>query len=235
MLRKSPFALLPLAALSLGPMLSISPSAASAGDHCDEVEEFWFPQCDSPPGSRARCHSGKMWPVDARPSPPSEPFIHRYHTAHYWPSPYKWQDRSSIRAHIEAQRAAGWMTATTLYEQHFDADTGELNQSGMVHLRWILLHVPPNRRTTWVQAGLTPQQSQARVASVQLAAADIFGSDCPPVMLRVCEPYGAPAQEVDMVRRSYLASWPVPRLATKSSGTANNLGGKSLDAGEGGP
>lgn len=231
MLRKSMLALVPLTLLAVG-----TPVSALDREACDEAGEFWYPECDSVPGSRVKCHSGKQWPpYVARPCGPSEPFMHRYHTAHYWPDPYRWQDRASVRTHLEAQRSAGWMTTTTLYEQHFDPETNELNQAGKVHLRWILLHVPPNRRTTWVQAGETADVSRTRLASVKNATASVFGPEAPAVMLRVCEPYGAPAQEVDLVRRAYLSSWPVPRLPTKSSGQANNLGGKSLDAGEGGP
>jgi hypothetical protein len=232
MLRKSILALLPLVGLSTGTL-----ATADDYDDChDEVAEFWYPENDSLPGSRMRCHAGKTWPgYAARPCAPSEPFIHRYHTAHYWPDPYRWQDRGVVRSSIEAQRAAGWMTATTLYAQHFNPETNELNESGRLHLRWILIHVPHNRRTTWVQAGDVAQVSQMRLASVKSATSEIFGNDRPPVMLRVCEPLGTPAQEIDMVRRAYLSSWPVPRIASKSSGQASNLGGKSLDAGESGP
>jgi hypothetical protein len=230
MLRKSILALLPLVWLSTGPQ------TFALDDECCDPAEFWYPECDSLPGSRMRCHGGKMWPAYvARPNGCSEPFWHRYHTEHYWPDPYRWQDRSSVRTYLEAQRSAGWMTATTLYAQHFDPDTNELNQSGKIHLRWIQIHVPPNRRTTWVQAGEVAQVSQMRLASVKNATAAVFGNDCPPVILRVCEPYGGSAQEVDLVRRAYLSSWPVPRIPVKSSGQANNLGGKSLDAGESGP
>jgi hypothetical protein len=229
MLRKSMLALLPL-------VLPLLCSPASALDDCDEAGEFWYPESDSLPGSRVKCHAGKLWPpYVARPCGPDEPFCHRYHTAKYWPDPYRWQNRGAVRAYIESQRSSGWMTATTLYEQHFDPDTQELNQAGKVHLRWILIHVPPERRTTWVQAGESADVSRARLASVQTAAANVFGNDRPTIMLRVCEPYGASAQEVDLVRRAYLSSWPVPRIKTSSSGKANNLGGKSLDAGESGP
>lgn len=230
MLRTTLLALLPLVWLSAG-----SIGFAGSCDDCDP-EEFWYPECDSLPGSRMKCHGGKVWPpYVARPTGCSEPCLHRYHTAHYWPDPYRWQDRGSVRAALEAQRSAGWMTATTLYASHFDEETNELNQAGMVHLRWILIHVPPSRRTTWVQAGETAPVSQMRLASVKSAAASIFGNDSPPVMLRVCEQYGGSAQEVDLVRRAYLSSWPVPRIPYKSSGQASNLGGKSLDAGESGP
>lgn len=230
MLRKSILALLPLVSLSTAAF------ALDGGDDCCDPAEFWYPECDSLPGSRMRCHSGKVWPpYVARPTGCSEPCVHRYHTQHYWPDPYRWQDRGVVRAAVEQQRSAGWMTATTLYASHFDPETNELNQAGKLHLKWIMLHVPPTRRTTWVQAGDDAETSKVRLASVKNAVASTFGNDCPPVMLRVCEQYGGSALEVDLVNRAYRSSWPVPRIPYKASGQANNLGGKSLDAGESGP
>jgi hypothetical protein len=122
-----------------------------------------------------------------------------------------------------------------LYDAHFDESTSELNEAGLLHLKWIMIHAPVNRRTTYVQAADNARINQTRLASVQTAANDLLGNHGCPVMLRVCQQYGASAQEVDLVRRAYLASWPVPRIPVHSSGQASNLGGKSLDAGEGGP
>jgi hypothetical protein len=140
--------------------------------------------------------------------------IHRYHTEHYWPDPYRWQDRVSVRTSIAMQANAGWMTNTTLYEQHFDPETNELNDAGIVHLRWILLYAPPCRRVPWVQAGFNPQVSETRLASTQAAVNEMVGAAaCGPVQLRICQSYGGAAQEVDLVRRAYLASIPNPRIS----------------------
>lgn len=189
--------------------------------------DFLCPECDTVPGTRKSYHSGKEWPLAARPCGEPEPFIHRYHTAHYWPDPYRWNDRGAVRAYIASQRSAGWMTATTLYEQHFDPLTNELNSSGRMHLRWILIHAPASQRMTWVQTGDNAAISQVRLASAQAEAANIAGNDVCPVMLRVCQPYGASAQEVDLVRRAYLSSMPAPRIPVTlgaSAGSGNNSG-----------
>jgi hypothetical protein len=204
--------------------------------HAQEyVKDFWgHPQSDTPPGSRMHCKYGKAWPVDPRPCGPSEPFIHRYHTAHYWPHPYRWDDRNDVRCILAMQKNNGWITATTLYDQHFDPATQQLNDSGRSHLRWILLYTPPQRRTTWVQAGENAATSQARMAAVQSEVTNVVGSDAPPVMLRVCQAQGWSAQEADLVRRSYLGSMPQPRLAvTQLSGAAGSGGGSSGGGGGG--
>ena len=217
MLRTASLALVPVSILSLAGVLS-------AGD-----SEFWCPENDSLPGSRVHYHSGKQWPLAPRPCAPSEPCVHRYHTAHYWPDPYRWQDRDSVRYHFAAQSAAGWMTNATLYDQHFDPETQEINDAGRVHLKWILLYAPPQRRTPWVQAADTPLANQTRLASVQAEAVAIAGNTCPTIALRVCQPYGGSAQEVDLIRRSYLESIPVPRVSfiPQNGSSTGSPGGNS--------
>jgi hypothetical protein len=54
------------------------------------------------------------------------------------------------------------------------------------------------------------------------------------VMLRVCQPYGASAQEVDLVRRAYLSSIPDPRISyTPQSGGGSSGGSSSSGSGSG--
>lgn len=114
---------------------------------------------------------------------------------------------------MQTQANNGWRSYTTLYDYHFDADTQELNQAGRLKLRWISLHVPQQYRLAYVAEGLTTQDSEIRLANVQTAADSISGTDSsPPVILRAAQALGTPAQEVDLLRRSYLGSIPEPRL-----------------------
>lgn len=220
--RKAALAVVPLSLLSLANLLS----ASDRDGYC--------PEDDRLPGVRTTYHSGRQWPTVARPTGCPETCVQRYHTAHYWPDPYRWQDRASVRAHINASSSAGWLTSTTLYEQHFDPNTQELNDAGRNHLKWILLYAPPQRRTPWVQAGDSPEVSQARLANVQMIAASIAPPQCvPQIMLRICQPYGASAQEVDLVRRAYLSSMPDPRISyTPQNGSST--GGSAGSSGQGG-
>ena len=223
MYRKAALAIVPASLLCLSGLLS-----------ADDAE-FFYPQSDSLPGVRTEYHSGKQWPLAPRPTGCPEPCIHRYHTAHYWPDPYRWQDRSSVRAHINAQSAAGWLTNTTLYDQHFNLETQELNDAGRRHLKWILLYAPPQRRQPWVQAGDSAEISQVRLANVQALAAEMAPQCHSAIMLRVCQPYGASAQEVDLVRRAYLSSMPDPRISyVPQSGSSAGGSGGSSSSGSGG-
>lgn len=182
----------------------------------------WFAtDYDTPPGSRMKCHSGKQWPLAARPCGPCEPFVHQYHTQHYWPDPYRWEDRCNVRAALAGQADRGWIQATTLYDQHFDDETQELNLAGRKRLEWIVLHAPAHRRQPFVQTSVEPGASQIRLASVQNLAGELAGPNCPVAILRVAQPIGQNGQEAEEIRRRYLSSTPDPRLPfTSLSGSS---------------
>lgn len=216
MLRKSRWLFVPAMLVSLGGSVFAESRFTS-----------WFSsECDYEPGSRKKYHSGREWPIAPRPDGPCEPYVQQYHTAHYWPDPYRWEDRASVRSHFAAQRNLGWISATTLYEQHFDPTTNDLNIAGRQHLRWILLHAPPSRRMTWVQSGYTQEISNSRLASVQQEASRIT-SNSPPIMMRATLPIGTSAEEMDLIRRSYLENIPKPRIPVSVTGGSTGTGGSN--------
>lgn len=178
-------------------------------------------------GSRMKFHSGRQWPMTSRPCGPCEPYVQQYHTAHYWPDPYRWEDRSMTRSFYAAQRNLGWISATTLYEQHFDSLTNDLNIAGRQHLRWILLHAPASRRITYVQAGNSAEISDSRIANVTAEAGRIVGGTTPLIMLRTTLPIGTSAEEMDLIRRSYLENIPKPRIPVTVSGSSSVTGAPS--------
>jgi hypothetical protein len=217
-----------LVVLALG-LATIAP--LSAGERWDRVKRTWSTPYPVAEGSRMHEHSGKQWPPYPRPVGEPEPFMHRYHSVHYWPYPYLDEDRCSIRMALEQQTQAGWVAATTLYDSYFDAETNELNQAGRGHLRWIMQYAPPSRRTAFVAAADSPTSSQTRLASVQSEAAVIAaGGQIPPIMLRTCQSVGTSAEIVDRVHRSYIESTPTPRIpltGTASSTSQNASSGTS--------
>ena len=219
--------------LLLLPVLLFYVAAAAWAE--DRWNDWW--SCDEPVpmGSRQRCHNGKQWPIDPRPTGKCEPLVNRYYNAHYWPDPFRWEDRSAVRQHLAAQRDSGWITATTLYEQHFDPLTNQINEGGKVHLQWIVLHAPPSKRMTWVQAGQNPNISKTRLVSAQEEATLLAGNGAPPVMLRVCQSTGTSAQEMDLVRRSFLATIPVPRINYVPLGAGGDGAGGGAPGGAGSP
>ncbi len=180
------------------------------GEHCS-----WFAdEYDHPGGTRQKYKYGKYWPPYARPVGCKEPYMHRYHRAHYWPYPYNCADRSAVRQVIDQQSYNGWMKYTTLYAYHFNPETQELNQSGRLNLRRIALCTPEKYRTAYVAAAMDPQDCEIRMANVTTALTTICGSEAgaPPIHLRVAQSIGTPAEEVYLIRGAYLQSTPAPRL-----------------------
>lgn len=190
--------------------------------------EWWQERAGDPPGIRQREHFGRVWPPQARPTGPKSTFIHGYYDAHYWPYPYRQQDRNTVRGITEICAQSGWMTATTLYDYHFE-DSGKLNRAGRMRLQWIVQNAPAQRRHAYVQAAISPQESQARLASVQNEATLLAGGGAvPPVDLRTTMPEGRPAVEIDRIRRQDLSTILDPRISSPiySAGSGSSTGGK---------
>lgn len=195
------------------------------------AENSWSEWCnptqDTTPGVRQKHYAGRVWPFAPRPQGPADPLVHRFHNAHYWPDPFRIDDRQFIRTAFATQRENGWLQATTLYEQHFDPLSHELNLAGRRHLRWILQYTPTNRRCAWVAASDIDAISQLRLAAAQREADRLTRGRCSPVMLRDAIEYGTPAEEIDTLRRTWLTTMPAPRLPPTSAGASAAAGGAS--------
>lgn len=185
----------------------------------------WFTSKWSyPAGTRQEYSHGKLWPPYARPVGKAEPFMHKYHRNHYWPHPYVCDDRAVIRQVVQQQANNGWRNYTTLYGYHFDSKTQELNQAGRLKLRWIAVHTPQRYRVTYVAEAMTAQDSQIRLANVQstVSALTSQNGEALPVMLRVAQSVGTPAEEVNLLRNSYLQAIPAPRIPFETGDTGSN-------------
>lgn len=187
-------------------MLCVSSQASAAWPFFSEdglrrgSPEYYEAHAGDPPGTRQRYRYGKMWPVQARPVGPSQTFIHKYHTAHYWPHPYKCQDRASVRAFMNIQVQNGWQSATTFYGYHFDGKTNELNSAGQQHLSWLMSHVPVQHRQAYVVVAADPEANSTRILSVEKTIASAVGNQqAIPVHSRVADPLGRPAHEVQYI------------------------------------
>lgn len=174
--------------------------------------------CD-PIGQRQQFKFGKVWPAVPRPIGEPAPCIHKLHHNLYWPHPYVDLDRQSVQQFTDIQIHKGWVEATTLYDYHFDVETQTLNSAGRDHLYYIMSGVPMAYRTAYVQASrVDPVISEQRLAAVQSEAARFVGGDqLPPVLLRVANPMGTPAVDVDAIFQ-YRRDNPNPTPVLQSSG-----------------
>lgn len=205
-----------------------------AGDKPFWHSEGWYEErAGDPPGTRQHYKYGKMWPPFARPQGKHLTFWHKYHYAHYWPTPYNCQDRDYVHGVFQQQSNNGWEFATTLHDYHFDPETNRLNTAGEAHLRWILTQAPVQYRTTFVSRGGSEQVAQFRLAAVQQLAQETCGDVVPPIILKNDMFLGRPAIEIDTLRRLELQSIPQPRLfiISGSQGSGSGSGPSSSQAG----
>jgi hypothetical protein len=190
-------------------------------------KEWYEMESQAPVGARQEEHAGQLWPPFARPTGEDMQFSHKYHHAHYWPYPYNCEDRDFVRSLSAQQVANGWVSHTTLYDYHFDAETHQLNNSGNLKLKWILEHAPAERRMVSIQSGSSAVVSEGRMAAVRNESIRIVGeSNMAEIAMRVTEPLGRPATEVDGIRRAELLSMPSPRITYTSLPSGNAGGGE---------
>lgn len=156
--------------------------------------EYYEAHAHDPPGARQKYKYGRVWPVRARPVGPSQTFVHRYHTAHYWPHPYQCQDRAAVQAVCATQVQNGWQNATTFYSYHFDEKTNELNAAGQRHLSWLMSDVPEQYRHAYVAVEVGGDSGSRRISAIERTVAGT--GIALPVTGRVASPLGRPATEV---------------------------------------
>jgi hypothetical protein len=184
--------------------------------------EYYEFHANSPVGSRQKLHKGKLWPPRPRPVGPAQPFCHKYHAATFWPWPYVCQDRAVVQATSLAQIENGWCTAATLYDFHFDDETGELNTAGRRQLHWILTHVPQDYQQVYVASTFEPRVSEARTLSVQNELSHLAIDHNVPVSLRTAVALKRSAGVVEAIDRAAVQNTPAPVI--KYQGTSGGAG-----------
>lgn len=147
-----------------------------------------------------------------------------------WPMPFLQPDRMAVRAPFATMINNGWRTQNTLGDDHFDADTGMLNEAGELKVRDILTYSPPEHRTVFVLQAQNEQVSAERNRSVSELVTKLqpFGQG-PLVAGTNLRPRTAPADYINTIGTRFSATTPDPRLPAASS-----MGGGSGGGGSGG-
>lgn len=176
-------------------------------------EEWWEREAERPIGSRQVKRKGLAWPPYPRPTGPRQQLSHKFYASHYWPHPYNCQDQRYVEDVLALQEVNGWTDATTLYSYHFEPETHQLTSAGRLHLQWILMHAPVERRMVFLQEVFDQQVNEQRKNNVQTSIAEIgeLGQGIE-VTMRITTPTGRPAEEVDLIRRAELGTLPPPRV-----------------------
>jgi hypothetical protein len=199
------------------------------------TEEWYAERANDPPGARQINSHGKLWPPYPRPVGRSQSKLHTYHYTHYWPYPHSCEDEAYTRSIIDTQSNAGWTTATTLHDYHFNADTQQLTEGGRNHLLWIAMSVPAPFRTIYISQGTSRDTAQMRVDAAQEYMQEMGIENPPPILARADMFEGRPAVEVDRIRQLELQAIPKPRLFYIGAATAGATAGGGVPGGAGGP
>lgn len=155
-------------------------------------------------------------------------FWHRthvdWHRNNAWPEPFQTADRAAVREPFCIQTDNGWKMQNTVGTFLFD-DNQSLNKAGELQVKWIVTQAPIHRRAVFVLKADNPEQTAARVASVNAAVAKYAGPNIPPVMVTDTEPSGWSGSYVDAISQALNSSIPAPRLPAGGGGGGGGEGG----------
>ncbi len=96
-------------------------------------------------------------------------YIHAYRTTARWPEPYRMLAERAFYDPWDVQAHAGKRFRFGLFDYHFVAGTGELNEMGQRRLGQILRELGPGDREIYVQAALSRAETEERIETVKAA------------------------------------------------------------------
>lgn len=142
-----------------------------------------------------------------------------------WPEPFVAPSRVSAMAPFGVMIAHGWRVQNTLSDHHFDTETAQLNESGELKVREILLENPVDHRAIFVLRANDAETTTVRIRSVQEVAENVAApGELPEIVETSVRPRNWSADYIDVIGRKYQASTPDPRLparTTSESGESN--------------
>jgi uncharacterized membrane protein YgcG len=149
-----------------------------------------------------------------------------------WPAPFLEPDRMAVRAPFAIMINNGWRVQNTLGDDHFDTDTGLLNEAGELKVREIMTVSPPEHRTVFVLRARNEEETAARNRSVSELVAKLHPyGEGPLVAGTNMRPRTASADYINTIGTRFNATTPDPRLPASSTG---GMGGGSGGGGGGG-
>lgn len=148
-----------------------------------------------------------------------------YHRNKYWPEPFIMQDRTFVAAPFVVMTQKGWEEQNLLGPSYFKPETGELNESGQLKVRWIMTQAPVGFRTVYIERAHTPQGTADRMDATRRFADRIaIGGEVPDVRESNMMVHGWPAEYSDAILTKFQQSTPDPRLPADSDSGATSAG-----------
>lgn len=129
-----------------------------------------------------------------------------------WPQPFRGMDANAVIAPFEIMRNNGWREHNTVGSGLFAKDG--LNVAGQLKVEWIVTQAPQNQRVVYVKSARTPEETSARVESVQLAVSQLIPTGpLPQILVTDIEPTTSSGAYQTRVARAIDNSTPLPRLS----------------------
>jgi hypothetical protein len=134
-----------------------------------------------------------------------------------WPEQFLDHDRSAARAPFAVMIANGWRSQNTISTYHFNEETGELNDTGRLKVRAVMLETPVEWRTLYVLRADRTAATAARMKSVQEYAQELAQEEAiPPVLITTIEPRGTRGDVSNDVQLRFMENAPAPVLPATS-------------------
>lgn len=154
--------------------------------------------------SAAKCNAG--WPE----------YKHASHVDklrnNAWPQPFRTLDATSVASPFEVMRSNGWREFNTLAGTFFD-ESHHLTDAGMLKLQQVLQTAPTSRKSVFIVRGESPEQTSARLESVEIAISGMIPSgELPPIYVTDIIPSTSSGVYQTMVNRALVKTTPTPRL-----------------------
>jgi hypothetical protein len=131
----------------------------------------------------------------------------------HWPEPFIYQDRDATVSPFAVMIAKGCQVQGTLTDHHFHPGSAQLTDAGVLKVQQILMDQAAHRRTIYVQLGMSPEQTQARMAAARTAGLHMLPPGAEPVVLPTSiQAYKWPADNTVRVMNSLRESAPKVQL-----------------------
>lgn len=146
----------------------------------------------------------------------------------YWPEPFIYPDRDSVRAPFSVMVHNGWRMQHTFGAHHFQPGTTQLTEAGELKLRGVMVETPMQHPTVYVERGDTADETAGRIQAVEAAASRLTVDGAVPAVVETSIPArGWPADQIDATTRQWINSVPSPRLPASTGGGGGGGGGTS--------
>ncbi len=144
-----------------------------------------------------------------------------------WPQPFTDVDARHTTAPFDAMKHNGWRLHNTLGTELFRDSDAALVSAGHNRVRWIVSQAPGERRVIYVLRGRTPQETEARLASVRQSIAALNTPGAPPqLVVTDIEPTTASGAWATQINRDWMEALPEPKLpGTSATGSEGAVEG----------